>query len=226
MDQEAILQSETILKKRRTYKANLQSVKRQGYNTLTEFIIDKYYLDFLPARIIAQLISENTTNFMWILNHINKIGLICRPAGVTKKEVLYTDDWNVRDKKLNIRDKKEILTVAKTYGYQYVSEALIDMFFHKSFTFSEISKRFNKTTCWSIRIIEKMNHGGKRYVKLTDELKIKILKDLKTIEPKWNDIQQYLNNENIQISPKTVQRLIKESTLYKNNPTGIKCNEI
>jgi len=210
--------AEQILRKRKKkYPSMLETAKQHGFETLSEFLIDQYFNKFNSARTIAAFFPQ-LNHFFWVCEFFQKIGLVCRPRGVTAKDITFKEPTNTIDKKLNIRDYEELISYANQNNYNSVAEAVGDLYFVKNITVSEISKRFNRTETWGNRILKQMvgqnlqsykGHGGKRYVKLTETLKQQILKDFQSCNPTWQELVTYIKDKEITISPKTIQTFLK-----------------
>ena len=197
------------LKKYNHYKKNS---KRAGYNYVSEMVIKEYFDNKNSTRHIANLAGTKTLT--WIHNFFKNNGFILRPTGVPIKMLSIQDDLETIDEKLNIRDYAEKKQIAESLGYDNVSKAIVDLYFNKHHTFKEIGRIFKCSETWALYFVKKLNmqsrsKGGANHQKMTEELKEKILKEMKNIEPTWENCRNYLELNNIKLSPKTIQRLIK-----------------
>ncbi len=207
---------EDFLIKMKKHKSRLDIANKLGYTTLSEFLIDKYYNKQDSGLMIVKTLRE--TQPSWIYIFFKKAGLIVRPIGVYTIPILKTDSYQEMDRKLRLKFIKEKTASANRLGYQYVSEAVVEMYYTHKISLKIIGLRFDSSTTWVADLLKKMNlvtrsHGGSRYRKLTNELKTKITKDLSSEKPTWETLRAYLEKNEINLSPKTIQNFLKEVKL-------------
>lgn len=200
------------LNKLKKYNKYKKQAKKLGYKYLSEMLITEYFDKKKTTRQIASIAGTQTLT--WIHNFFKNNGFILRPIGVPIKMLSIQDDLETIDEKLNIRDYAEKKQIAESLGYDNVSKAIVDLYFNKHHTFKDIGRIFKCSETWALYFVKKLNmqsrsKGGANHQKMTEELKEKILKDMKNIEPTWENCRNYLELNNIKLSPKTIQRLIK-----------------
>ena len=210
---------EKPLIKLRKYQSFLEQAKELGYKYLSQMIITEYFDNKKTTRQITSMLG--TTTLAWLNDFFRTNKILARPTGVKVQMLSPSDDYKKIDDKLNIRDYENIIKVVNGLGYKTISECVIDLYFTKHFTFKEIGERLDRSSTWALYLIKKLNlqprnSGGDNNKKLTEELKEKILKDMQNIQPTWENCRNYLATNNIKLSPKTIQRLLRTQKCQKS----------
>jgi hypothetical protein len=201
---------EQSLKKLRHYESYFSKANELEYQYLSQMMITEYFYNMKTTRQIAEL--SGTKTLTWIHEFFKKNEIFLRPIGVKMNTISLDDLPDMIDKKLNLRDYESLKLKALELGYKTVNECIIDMYFNKHLTFKEIGEYFKQSNTWALYLIKKLNmqarnKKGGSHQKLTDKLKLKIINDLKTVEPTWQNCRDYLITNNIELSPKTIQVL-------------------
>jgi transposase len=198
------------------YDEYLEKANDAGCKYLSLYLVRQYFDNRISAIKIAKELEANQA--VWIYTFFKRHNLIVRPIGTPYSKIEPDDSYEDVDKKLNLKFSEEKTETAEQLGFKTVSEAVVDLYYQQRFTLTEIGAMFNVSGTWTSLILRKMNRtlrkkGGKTYSKLTDQMKSKIIKDLEDTPPTWINIKEYLEIEEIELSPKTIQRFLKEMKL-------------
>ena len=205
-----------LIKSVRRYEDFLQVANKHGYKHLSEFILTSYFHEQKSAIRIAE--DLKSSYYQWIYDYFDKIKVVARPNGVFAQKIQPGDTFEDIDRKLNFRKKKSMSKIAQEYGYNWISEALVDLYYNKGLSLGEVSMTFGSSSTWLLKTLNKINlspkpHGGSRYKKLTKMEEQQIQQDFETIEPSWANLREYIFKRKLEISPKTIQRLLKKTKL-------------
>jgi len=191
------------------YEQRLTQAKIYNYKFVSEAIVDMYYNLGYSSRKISN--KFNAKSQLWIFQFFKGIGLVARPTGARLYKIYAADNFEIIDKKINFKEIENKLETAKKIGCSYVSEAIVELYYNRYATLKDIGIRFNQSDTWVLKILKKINMQ-KKNTRLSEDVKKKIKDDLRNVSLTWETIREYLEVNQISISPKTVQRLLKEKT--------------
>ena len=206
-----------ILSHNRSFKRYQEIAYQQRYKYLSEMLIDLYFNKKKTGTDIAKIFRSSSA---WIYNFFAEIGLVLRPIGITIRPISENDTQLNKDFKLNLNYFKDKLKIANNLGYEFINEAISDMYTTKKMSTKEIGIIFEATPSWTIHILEKLNIK-RREPKTKIESRLskiqinKILKDFETLEIKSDIICNYICLNELNISPKTLIRF-----LHRQNKEG------
>jgi len=191
--------TEIFLKNKKKYPDFLKIANEHGYKTVTEFICDSYENKFLSSNQISEQLGFYPNG---VLNVLKQNGVKILGKKNIRLDSFSLDNFEKIDQCYFQKEQCDLSHILLKLNYQYVSEALCDLYFDKRNTMDEIGGLFNLSIGKISYMINKMclplrKKGGKTYSKLTDEIKNQIFNDFKTIEPSYKNIQQYSLNRRL-----------------------------
>ena len=201
---------EKFLKNKRKYKQMLKIARKNDCEYLSEFIIKHYSEKKYSAIRIASDLEAGS--YVWIYYFFKEIDIKTRPTGVFAKKINKDDHFEEVDRKLNFKNYKKMKSIAQELGYEYVSEAICDMYQNQNRSLSYIAGMFERTPSWTMLTIKKLKALGIEHQHSNNKLssqKIKLIKkDFENVEITPQTIREYISKNNLDVSPKTLKRYI------------------
>jgi hypothetical protein len=207
--------AENYLKTNKKYESLLSVANENGYDTVSDFICDKYNNEGWSSVKISKVLDFYPNG---VLNALKRKGLQVRGRKTTIETVFPSDSYDEIDSKIFSKKNAPMFEIARKKGFSSLSQCICKLYFDQKFTTIEIADLFKTSPSWVASALKKMlksprKKGGCVYQKIDDEMKAKILEAFKEIEPSWRNIHQYCVENDIAASPKTIQRFLKKAML-------------
>jgi hypothetical protein len=169
--------------------------------------------------------SAGIKNASWFHYFLKKNDLIARPAGrgniLTNHDGVF--DFGELDRRCQMNFYKDRLSIANKIGYEWVSQAIVDLYYNKGHATTEIGIFFEATSQWCHYLLDFLNNAGNtRYRRRRservsfDEINTLVKKDFlkncisaKT-EPTWFTLRDYLIEKNKAIHPFIFKKILKQ----------------
>lgn len=202
---------EMLLSNQRKYSHCLDVACECGYHFVSEAILDSYYNKKENGLRIA--LKLDTSHPVWVYDFLKASGYIPRPKGRFLKNILSQDSFEEIDSKIMFYYYEEKKAIAIKNGYQYVSEALTDMYYNKQESRGFIARTFKMTGTnihYNLRRINmvgnKINSDMYDFFKLTIKERTSIAEKM-SIKYGWIPIRDFLYNNKIDPSPRAIRHL-------------------
>ena len=203
-----------ILNHHRSFPKYKAIATEHNYKYVSEMLIDLYFTKKKTGPDIAEIFRSNKS---WIYRFFSEIGLVLRPLGITVKPISENDDPFTKDFKLNLNFYEDKLKLANKLGYNYVCEAVTDMYNIKRMSTKKIGTAFESTPNWALHTLKKLNikrrePSSKIENRLSKTQINKILKDFKQLEIKSDIITNYICVNELNVSARTLTRFLKRQS--------------
>jgi len=190
---------------KKNYVSYFKIAKKEGYTSLSEAIIDKYFNHQMSAIQISKWIGSSY--YGWIYKFFEKKGYARRIRGVHTKDIDINDPYKVMDSKLNLKENSKREKRINKYNYNTFSEAIIDLYYYKGLTMTKIGEMLNVSSTNVLKSLNKINNNQPPFNKISD----KELEEILNSFSKENTLKNWLNylsNKKIKLSPSKIKKLI------------------
>ena len=187
------------LKGQRRYEEYLKVATETGHKAVSEMILSLYFDQKLTVPAISK--KFHTSHGIWIYKFLNFAGFVLRPKGRLSTKITQGDSFKDFDRKIEFRNYQDKLKTAKLFGYQYVTQALVDMYYYKQYSGEAIGSIFKSDHCWVSKTLKKIN--------LTDKKLTSQSFDINQLQDRsWMSIRDFLIKHGVQPTPKIIKKIL------------------
>ena len=203
---------EKLLSGQRRYQKCLSVAYLIGYSSVAEAVLDSYYNKKENGVKIA--LKLGTTHPVWVYDFLTSSGFILRPKGFFLDPILPEDSFKQIDKKIMFHFEEEKLSIAKEMGYNYISEAMTDLYYNQNKDRGFIAKKFNTSgtsihySLRRINMVTKKNKTRLNFEKLNIDDRLDVSTQI-TDNSSWINIRNTLYKLNIDPSQLTIRKLLR-----------------